>query len=169
MHQWVLCKLVYNLYTFPSDTAWGKWQLEKKNQDPALELVAYVQTRKFSYASHRCGHDSLSLITIDMVTGKAKMLQPLRTHAQSLYSTCAVQAHCIDNNQVTFTVTPPTPWPLRLCTLPKQLQYSTVDIAQFKLHTYVNTCVHCNYVTIICTIKAHIRTSTKIAPFQIHT
>ena len=34
--QWVLCKLVCNLYKFANYTAWGKWRLEKKNQKPDL-------------------------------------------------------------------------------------------------------------------------------------
>ena len=46
---------------FINYTAW-KWQLEKKNHDLVPELVAYTLTQSFSYASHQCGHDSLSPI-----------------------------------------------------------------------------------------------------------
>ena len=35
-------------------------QLEKKNHDLAPELAAYTLTRSFSYASHQCGHNSLT-------------------------------------------------------------------------------------------------------------
>ena len=40
-------------------TAW-KWQLEKMNHDLAPELTTYTLMRSFSYASHQCGHDSLT-------------------------------------------------------------------------------------------------------------
>ena len=42
----------------------GNWR--KKNRDLAPELVAYTLTLSFSHASHQCGHDSLSPITVDM-------------------------------------------------------------------------------------------------------
>ena len=56
-NQCVVC--MYVCTSFSNYTAW-KWQLEKKNHDLAPELAAYTLTRSFSYASHQCGHDSLT-------------------------------------------------------------------------------------------------------------
>ena len=45
----------------------GKWQMEKKNRDPAPELVLCTLKRSFSCMSHQCGHNSLSPIAADAV------------------------------------------------------------------------------------------------------
>ena len=42
--QWVLYKLVCNLYKFDNYTAWRKWRLGKKSQDPVPKVVAYSLT-----------------------------------------------------------------------------------------------------------------------------
>ena len=78
--QWVLCKLVCNLYTFTNYTAWRKWRLKKKPRpgartrglrsnaefqpcDPPIWPQFFVSNR------HRSGH------------GRAAMLEPLRNRA----------------------------------------------------------------------------------------
>ena len=54
-YTWILISSMFANYT-----ARGKWQLEKKNHDPASKLVAYALAQSFSHASHWSGHDSVS-------------------------------------------------------------------------------------------------------------
>ena len=49
--------------SFSNYTAW-KWQLEKKNHDLAPEIAANTLMQSFSYASHQCGRDSPTPITV---------------------------------------------------------------------------------------------------------
>ena len=53
-------------------------RLEKKNQDPALGLMAYALMWSFSHTSHRFGHDSSSPIAVTSIAIADKKSWPDR-------------------------------------------------------------------------------------------
>ena len=80
---------------FANFTAWKKW-LEKKNHDPAPELVAYTLMRSVSHASHWCGHNSLSPI------GHKFRCWVIVLFLQSPHSSCVVSEACTGSTDLPF-------------------------------------------------------------------
>ena len=64
--------------SFSNYIAW-KWQPKKNNHDLAPELAAYTLMRSFIYASHQCGRDSPTPITVYIRSRVGAILRPLKT------------------------------------------------------------------------------------------